>query len=1630
MKKTFTILIAALAAILMMAQPKMVMGQTTTLLSEDFSAITSGNSTSTSGSSTAWNGNDNFTVSTAYQAGGAVRLGSGSKSGSITSKSLTVAAGTLTVSFDVKGWSSVEGDIKVTVGSQNQTINYTAVMSGSFESKTANFTISDAGSLTVKLETTAKRAFLDNVVITNTASSTPTVATPTITPNGGSFLGSQEISITCDTDGAAIHYTTDGTTPTASSTTYTNSFTINATTTIKAIGIKNGYNNSDVATAVFTKQTPMTVAEARAAIDAGTGTTGVYAIGIVSAIPYAYTPNNGITFNMVDNEGDANFLQAYKCTGTEAPNVLVGDIAIVYGNLTKYNGTYEFGQGCTIVSLTHTTNIAADDVTIADDATSGEIEYTINNPVQGGTMSASTTSDWLTLGNNFDSPIGFTCSANIASTARTATITLTYTYGNESKTKNVIVTQNGNSYVNISTINTVGDSYSVRGTVVAINSRGFVMGDGTGYVYYYKNAAPTQAVGDMVTMSGTTGTYGQIIQFTNSAAVAEASSSNYNGTPAATVITTVPDYTTGYHLSTYLQFDGSLTKSSNTYTVNVGGTDIQISYPTEAQGTTLTALDGKTVRVKGYFTGINSNSKFTVMLESVEEVVVPVINADDITLDYDATSGEIEYTIENPVPGTSLNATLESGIDWISNIVVGNGSVTFDCDENNGSTDRTATITLAYTGATSKDVTVTQRHFVIDYAVLPFEWEGGASADLLALDGVTANSLGSDYAASNAPYLVKFDGTGDYIQVKCDQQPGKVTIGVKMIGGANTSTITVQGSADGETFTDIEALTISGAQNTILTLETTNAFAATDRYVRMLFTKGSNVGVGPITIAQVTNDPVIVADNSVELEYNETSGSISYSITNPTSATLTASTDADWISNITVGESTVTFSATTNEGSADRTATITLSYTGATDKTVTVTQGHYVAPFTPTTYTLATSIVSGKTYIITNGSNKAMGVQNSNNRAAVSVTIDGSTTTVETDDVYEFVISTDAEDSSLFNIYDAVNDGYLYAAGGTSSNYLRTKSDIDATGQWNISIDSEGVASIVANFDGSKADPRNTMKYNSNNDIFSCYASGQNDIYLYEKDEVPTTATYYYSVNGTLSEAYTCAIGSTKTLETGTDLYSNFTFAGWTTAAHDVSSPISSYTFADQGPVTFYAVYAHNSNYYTRVFNETATSDIIIYGPAIIPSFATLDMGVYNLDYYMAPLVYIPYILIEEGGQMIYHDDIIKMVIQKNINAPTGTWGEDDNTGWYTFSSPNGYWSKLSEYDDFTLPAVGGVRQYDLYAYAENFGWYNKKDGSYINCIDEGVGYLYARAQSIMFNLSGESYNDDVDLTNLSYTSRMGALAGLHCIGNPYTHNIYKGVGITGDMAANYYALNEATGAWISTTDATPITPMHAILVFVNKTDGTAAIHMTSDNSAPSSKANNDYIKFTVANNQYEDVAYAWFDKGEGLKKINHRNSEVPMVYIPQGDVNYSIATMADNTKAFNLNFKAMTTGKYTLSYKTQGEFNYMHIYDRLTGEDVDMLLEGEYSFIGSPNDNDARFIVRLGYAPDYDSEDSFVYQNGNDIIVNGEGELQIFDVTGRMVKNTVINGIETITMPQGVYIFRLNENIQKIVVR
>jgi parallel beta-helix repeat protein len=97
---------------------------------------------------------------------------------------------------------------------------------------------------------------LNRTTTFNLTVSLPTVATPTITPNGGSYTGSVLVSMATTTTGASIRYTTDGTNPTASSTLYSGAISLGTTATVKAAAFKSNYNPSGVASASFTINQP------------------------------------------------------------------------------------------------------------------------------------------------------------------------------------------------------------------------------------------------------------------------------------------------------------------------------------------------------------------------------------------------------------------------------------------------------------------------------------------------------------------------------------------------------------------------------------------------------------------------------------------------------------------------------------------------------------------------------------------------------------------------------------------------------------------------------------------------------------------------------------------------------------------------------------------------------------------------------------------------------------------------------------------------------------------------------------------------------------------------------------------------------------------------------------------------------------------------------------------------------------------------------------------------------------------------------------------------------------------------------------------------------------------------------
>jgi hypothetical protein len=130
---------------------------------------------------------------------------------------------------------------------------------GSYTESSATGTwTGSANTFTITGADTTGHARIQKIVVT-TDGGTAIVSDPAFSPASGTFYAPFNATITSATDGAAIHYTTDGSDPTASSTLYSAAIPISATTTIKAIAVKDTLK-SNIKSATYTFATATSVA--------------------------------------------------------------------------------------------------------------------------------------------------------------------------------------------------------------------------------------------------------------------------------------------------------------------------------------------------------------------------------------------------------------------------------------------------------------------------------------------------------------------------------------------------------------------------------------------------------------------------------------------------------------------------------------------------------------------------------------------------------------------------------------------------------------------------------------------------------------------------------------------------------------------------------------------------------------------------------------------------------------------------------------------------------------------------------------------------------------------------------------------------------------------------------------------------------------------------------------------------------------------------------------------------------------------------------------------------------------------------------------------------------------------------
>lgn len=586
---------------------------------------------------------------------------------------------------------------------------------------------------------------------------------------------------------------------------------------------------------------------------------------------------------------------------------------------------------------------------------------------------------------------------------------------------------------------------------------------------------------------------------------------------------------------------------------------------------TATLKDYTDVYVRVYYSGSTAVRCIDDLTLTVNGSAKPSISASDVNLAYNATSGNVNFTLTNEVEGGIVTATKEG--DWITLGEVGATSVSFTATANETSVERTATITLTYSygesETISKVVTVTQAAAPIIYVTIPalFEAATSTAADV----NVTFGNWVVSGISTNGKSVFVTDGTNGFVIYSSSDQSSTYAVGDILSGTASCSLKLNTGFAQ---LTDLDANdmiitsggTVSPANIALDALAGVNTGAlvnytgltcsvssgkyylsdgtTTIQLYNSLYNFGTTFKDGKsynITgiyqqynttkeilprsaadIVEVVVPTISLSESTINATAAEKSGTITVTynnLTNYLSEVRFVASDGktaatyDWlIADINTSDDTkLDYTIGENNSTEARTAYMKVYALGdegeAYSDLITITQA---APVVTNTYTLATSFTSGKHYVIASGTIgdvKVMGSQKDNNRAAVGGNVSGTTLNVTSDAGATEFIIYGPDANGYYTIYDAAK-GYLYAAGsGSGNNYLRSQTTFDNNGKWSVSIDGSGEATVVAQ-------GLNTNKYmRFNSTLFSCYGDGSSVkdlVYFYEKDgEATPTETIH-----------------------------------------------------------------------------------------------------------------------------------------------------------------------------------------------------------------------------------------------------------------------------------------------------------------------------------------------------------------------------------------------------------------------------------------------------------------------------------------------------------------------------------------
>ncbi|MBP5337754.1 MAG: endonuclease [Prevotella sp.] len=222
------------------------------------------------------------------------------------------------------------------------------------------------------------------------------VALPVISPDAGRFAKDQTVTVTITAEtGAAIYYTTNGDTPTAASTLYTAPFTLNATTTVKAIAVKDD-EESGIATATYTFIDPLILADESLSFTAQVGSSETKQLTVLTE-----GLTQDVTLALTDANGVFSLSPATISKSQEEATVNVTFSPTAAGN---YSGTITLtseGAAPVTVSLTGTAPVTVPELTVSNvTATDALATWTACDGVSSYTLQLASDDQFTTGGSS------------------------------------------------------------------------------------------------------------------------------------------------------------------------------------------------------------------------------------------------------------------------------------------------------------------------------------------------------------------------------------------------------------------------------------------------------------------------------------------------------------------------------------------------------------------------------------------------------------------------------------------------------------------------------------------------------------------------------------------------------------------------------------------------------------------------------------------------------------------------------------------------------------------------------------------------------------------------------------------------------------------------------------------------------------------------------------------------------------------------------------------------------------------------------------------------------------------------------------------------------------------------------